>query len=71
MDGFKRIDALGTSIWCGSENDMVMNPYLGILSASTCGGWNFRGYIRILLCIKYFKHCLYAEKELQGLRGVT
>ena len=36
---FKRIYAVGTSIRCGSSDDMVINPTLDVLSVITCGGW--------------------------------
>ena len=39
--GFKRSDAVGTSICCGYADDIVMNPTLDILSDITRGGWNF------------------------------
>ena len=43
LSGFKRSDTVGTSISCGSEYDMVLNPTLDVLLSITCGGWNPRG----------------------------
>ena len=65
VDGFKRSDAVGTSILRGSADGMVLNPTLDVLSAITCGGWNFRGENRILLYMNVFKHCLYEGRERQ------
>ena len=45
--GFKRIDAVGTSISRGSAYDMVLNPTIDGFYAITCGGWNLRGENRI------------------------
>ena len=41
VDGFKRSDAVGTSICRGSADDIVLNPTFDILSDITCGGLNF------------------------------
>ena len=49
VEGVKMSDASGTSICCGSSDDMVINPNLNILSAITHGEWNFRGENRILI----------------------
>ena len=38
VDRFKRSNAVGTSIFRGSADDMVLNPTLDVLSAITCGG---------------------------------
>ena len=40
VGGFKRSDTVGTSICCGSPDDMGMNPTLDVLSAITRVGWN-------------------------------
>ena len=40
VGGFKRCDAVGTSICCGYADDMVLNPTLDVLSAITRGGYN-------------------------------
>ena len=38
VDGFKRSDAVGTSIRRGYADDMVLNPTLDVLYAITRGG---------------------------------
>ena len=50
---------------------MVINPTLDVLSAITCGSWNFRGEKPILLYLNFFKHCLYAGISLQLACDVT
>ena len=40
VEGFKMSDTVGTSIYRGSADDMVLNTTLDVLSAITCGGWN-------------------------------
>ena len=47
--GLKMIDAVGTPIHRGSANDMVLNITINVLSAITCGGFNFQGENHILL----------------------
>ena len=40
VGGFKRSDTVGTSICCGSSDNMGLNPTLDVFSAITRGGWN-------------------------------
>ena len=70
VDVFKRSDAVGTPIRCGSANYMVLNTTLDVLSIITRGGWNFRGKNCILLYLNFFNHCLYAGRALQGARDI-
>ena len=49
VDRFKKSDVVGTSIHRGSTDNMVLDPNLYVLSAITCGGWNFQGENFILL----------------------
>ena len=70
VDVFKSSDAVGTSISCGSADDMVLDPTLDFFSVITCGGWNFRGEKRILLYLNVFKHSVYAGRALQGALDV-
>ena len=49
----KRGVAVGKSIRRGSAYDMVLNPTLDVLSAITCGIWNFRGENHILLYLNF------------------
>ena len=41
VDGFKNSDAVGKSIYRGSEDDMVLNSTLDVFSDITLGGWKF------------------------------
>ena len=54
--GLKMFDAVVMSIYSGSADDMVLNPNLNVLSAITCGGFNFQGENHILLYMNVFKH---------------
>ena len=65
---FKRSDVIGTSICSGSVDNMVLNPTVDVFSAITSGGWYLREDNCILLYLNAFKHCLYAERELQVAR---
>ena len=56
VGGFKRSDAVGTSITHGYADDMVLNKTLDVFSAITRGGWNFLGENCILLHLNVFKH---------------
>ena len=49
VDGFKRSDVVGASIFHGSADNMVLNPTLDFLSGITLGGWNIQGENRILI----------------------
>ena len=40
VGGFKWSDTAGTSICCGSSDDMGMNPTLDVLSSINRGGWD-------------------------------
>ena len=71
VGGVKRSDVVRTSIRHGSADDMVLNPTLNVLSAITCGGWNFQGENHILLYLNFFKHFLYSGRSFQGARYVT
>ena len=71
VGGVKRSDVVRTSIRHGSADDMVLNPTLNVLSAITCGGWNFQGENHILLYLNVFNNCLYAGKSLQVAHDVT
>ena len=59
VDGFKSSDAVGTSIYHGSMDDMFINPALNVLSAITYGDCNFRGKNHIMIHLKIFNHCMY------------
>ena len=41
VSGFKSSDVVGTSIFRGSADDMVLNPILDVFSSITRGGYNF------------------------------
>ena len=69
--GLKIIDAVGTSIHRGSEDDTVLNQTIDVLSAITCGGCNFQGENHILIYLNVFKHCLYEGRVFQREYGVT
>ena len=56
VDVFKISDAVGTSIFRGSEYDMVLNPNLDVLSDINHSGWNFQGENCILLYLNLLKH---------------
>ena len=66
MDVFKMSDALGTSICCGSADNMFLNPTVDVLSAITHGSWNLPWENHILIYLNVFNHCLYAVRALQG-----
>ena len=51
--------------------DMVLNPTIDVLSAISCGGWNFRGDNHILLYLNVFKHFFYAGRAFQGAHDAT
>ena len=55
VGGFKMGNPAGTSIRCGSADNMVLNPTLFIFSDITRGGWNFQRENRILLYLNVFK----------------
>ena len=59
VDEFKRIDALGTSIYHGYTYDMFINPALNVFSTITYVGCNFRGKNHIMIHLNFFKHCFY------------
>ena len=63
--GVNRINTVRTSAQSGSVDNKTINPSLGVLSAITHDGWNFRGKIFILLYLNYPKHYLYAGKTFQ------
>ena len=54
-DIIKRSDEVGTSIFCGSTDDMVMNPTLDVLSTTTSGGYNLQGDNQILIYLNLSK----------------
>ena len=47
----KKIGAIRTSIRCESENNIVLDPSLNVISAITHSSWNFRGNNCTLLYI--------------------
>ena len=59
---FKRSDAVGTSIFFGSSEDMSLNPTLDFLSDIPRGGWNFSEENLILLYLNVFKAFFYAGR---------
>ena len=62
---------VGTSIHCGSSDDMILNPIFDVLSAIIYGYWNLLGENRIMLYLKIFKHFLYGGMALQRARDMT
>ena len=60
IDVFKRIDTVGTSICCGSEDDMILNPIVDVLYDITHGSWNVREENHILLYLNVYNLCLYS-----------
>ena len=70
LDGFKCIDVVGTSIRCGSADDMVLNPTIDIFSGITCDSCNVQGEKQILLYLNVCKRGFYALSSLQGARDL-
>ena len=61
MDWFKRSDWVVILFCYGSEDDMVLNPTLAVLSDITCGGWYFIGVNRTLLYLKFASIFVYRK----------
>ena len=67
----ERLNSVGTSIWSVFSDNMVLNPPLCFLSDITCGGFNSKVYIHILIYMTYFTHFLYSSRVLQVAKDAT
>ena len=71
MCRFQISDTVGTSISCGSADEMVLNPTFDVLSVINRGGCKSPGENHTLIHLKLFKHCLYGGRKLQGASYMT